>query len=72
MCTGRDFMTMSVRFRRPSLLEMHRDPDGRDILEQWGISHFAAAEHSSYQAIQEMAGAAEDVMPGGLSLAPAH
>lgn len=43
------------------LLDMHGDPDGTGILEQWGISHFVAAEHSSYQSIQEMAGEARDV-----------
>jgi ABC-type phosphate/phosphonate transport system substrate-binding protein len=43
------------------LLEMHGDPDGHGILEQWGVSHFTAAEHSSYQSIQAMARGAEDV-----------
>jgi len=37
------------------LLEMHSDSEGRQILDQWGISHFTDVEHSSYQPIQEMA-----------------
>ena len=43
------------------LLEMHSNPCGLGILGQWGISHFAAAEHSSYRSIGEMARGAEGV-----------
>ena len=43
------------------LVEMYVDPDGRRILDLWGISHFVTAEHSSYRPIREMALAAEGV-----------
>jgi phosphonate transport system substrate-binding protein len=44
-----------------ALLGMHNDAEGVGILEQWGISHFATAEHSSYQSIREMAREAQNV-----------
>jgi len=43
------------------LHQMHCDPDGIGILQQWGISRFSSAEHSSYAAIREMAARAAEV-----------
>jgi phosphonate transport system substrate-binding protein len=45
-----------------TLLEMHADPNGRCILDGWGISHFTTAEHSDYRPIQDMALNAEGVL----------
>jgi phosphonate transport system substrate-binding protein len=43
------------------LTGMHIDADGRRILDQWGISHFATTGHASYRPIREMALAADRV-----------
>lgn len=46
---------------RSAMLAMHDDGDGKKILAQWGISHFATVNDTDYDPIRRMAVAAATV-----------